>query len=331
MPDSSDLSQRLLAQLRFPCGEVPNPAPIKKRRARHIGCHAAPSSSTHINLWAGRGEGRLTIVDTGINTQATGACGQIFANVSAAAGDARRRHVHPASPDHVAWPAGCGERWTRRVYMTLGGTERRRRRNDFIENEDLRAAHLGARRAGREDALFHRQHGWLTPRGSAPCPRFPAHAPRPSRSRSAATAGRVVGRAMRRARLAVVSRAQCADRGRFRCAQDQHQFGVCPTSPRRCADLVPRRLLALPRLPADALVLPPRLPVRRPTHAARSAGAHHDARLNDMATSIARNGAKGATGWTWSGPLPAPSRQQPNVFAFGETLAHSIAGDTSAR
>ena len=29
MPDSPDLSQRLLAQLRFPCGDVPEPGPIK--------------------------------------------------------------------------------------------------------------------------------------------------------------------------------------------------------------------------------------------------------------------------------------------------------------
>src|SRR5262249_60593859 len=52
------------------------------------------------------------------------------------------------------------------------------------------------------------------------------------------------------------------------------------------------------RLPADALVLP--------SHGFPFVGlhtrldqlvAHHDARLNDMATAIARRGHEGATGW----------------------------------
>ena len=72
MPDSPDLSQRLLAQLRFPCGEVPEPGTIKNVAP---GIHwlrmPLPFQLNHINLWLVEEDDGWTIVDTGINTQAT--------------------------------------------------------------------------------------------------------------------------------------------------------------------------------------------------------------------------------------------------------------------
>ena len=87
------------------------------------------------------------------------------------------------------------------------------------------------------------------------------------------------------------------------------------------------------RLPADALILP--------SHGFPFIGlhtrldqlvAHHDARLNDMATAIARRGAEGATGWDMV-PVLFPRHLDNNqiVFAFGETLAHLHCLETRAR
>ena len=91
-------------------------------------------------------------------------------------------------------------------------------------------------------------------------------------------------------------------------------------------------------LPADALILP--------SHGFPFVGlhtrldqlvAHHDARLNDMATSIAQRGpingnAGGATGWDMV-PVLFPRHLDNNqiVFAFGETLAHLHCLETRAR
>ena len=60
--------------------------------------------------------------------------------------------------------------------------------------------------------------------------------------------------------------------------------------------------------------------------------AHHDARLNDMTTAIARSGAEGATGWDMV-PVLFPRHLDNNqiVFAFGETLAHLHCLETRAR
>ena len=85
--------------------------------------------------------------------------------------------------------------------------------------------------------------------------------------------------------------------------------------------------------PADALVLP--------SHGFPFVGlhtrldqlvAHHDARLNDMTTAIARRGNEGATGWDMV-PVLFPRHLDNNqiVFAFGETLAHLHCLETRAR
>src|SRR6267142_798451 len=120
MPDSPDLSQRLLAQLRFPCGDVPEPGDIKNVAPGIYWLRMPlPFQLNHINLWLVEDKDGWTIVDTGINTQ----------DMSAIAA-----------------------------------------RNDFIENEDLRAAHL-ARNGVPADriALFHRHKGGYA-KGVVPLP-----------------------------------------------------------------------------------------------------------------------------------------------------------------
>src|SRR5260370_41923340 len=72
MPDSPDLSQRLLAQLRFPCGEVPEPGTIKSVAPGIYWLRMPlPFQLNHINLWLIEEKVGWTIVDTGFNTQAT--------------------------------------------------------------------------------------------------------------------------------------------------------------------------------------------------------------------------------------------------------------------
>ena len=72
MPDSTDLSQRLLAQLRFPCGDVPEPGDIKKVAPGIFWLRMPlPFQLNHINLWLVEEANGWTIVDTGINTEAT--------------------------------------------------------------------------------------------------------------------------------------------------------------------------------------------------------------------------------------------------------------------
>ncbi len=72
MPDSPDLSQRLLAQLRFPCGDVPEPGDIKNVAPGIYWLRMPlPFQLNHINLWLVEDKDGWTIVDCGINTQAT--------------------------------------------------------------------------------------------------------------------------------------------------------------------------------------------------------------------------------------------------------------------
>ena len=52
MPDSPDLSQRLLAQLSFPCGDVPEPGDIKNVAPGIYWLRMPlPFQLNHINLW----------------------------------------------------------------------------------------------------------------------------------------------------------------------------------------------------------------------------------------------------------------------------------------
>ncbi|HYC64596.1 MAG TPA: MBL fold metallo-hydrolase, partial [Reyranellaceae bacterium] len=72
MPDSPDLSQRLLAQLRFPCGDVPEPGDIKNVAPGIYWLRMPlPFQLNHINLWLIEEKDGWTIVDTGINSADT--------------------------------------------------------------------------------------------------------------------------------------------------------------------------------------------------------------------------------------------------------------------
>ena len=65
----TDLSQRLLAQLRFPCGDVPEPGDIKNVAPGIYWLRMPlPFQLNHINLWLVEEKDGWTIVDTGINT-----------------------------------------------------------------------------------------------------------------------------------------------------------------------------------------------------------------------------------------------------------------------
>ena len=72
MPDSAEPSQRLLSQLRFPCGDVPEPGTIKNVAP---GIHwlrmPLPFQLNHINLWLIEDQDGWIIVDTGINMPQT--------------------------------------------------------------------------------------------------------------------------------------------------------------------------------------------------------------------------------------------------------------------
>ncbi len=72
MPDALSESQRLLAQLRFPCGDVPEPGDIKNVAPGIYWLRMPlPFQLNHINLWLIEEEDGWTIVDTGINSQDT--------------------------------------------------------------------------------------------------------------------------------------------------------------------------------------------------------------------------------------------------------------------
>src|SRR3954467_5346334 len=226
MPDSSDLSQRLLAQLRFPCGEVPEPGTIKNVAP---GIHwlrmPLPFQLDHINLWLIDEKDSWTIVDTGINTEATRELWEkIFAGQLGGKPVTRviGTHLHP---DHIGLAGWLCEKWNAPLWMTLGEyMSAVAARNDFIENEDMRAVHL-ARNGVPADkiTLFHRHKGGYA-KGVAPLPTafqrlIHAH---PITIGGHRWDGHRRSRPRPRACLAVVPRAQRADRGRSGAAQDQH-------------------------------------------------------------------------------------------------------------
>jgi glyoxylase-like metal-dependent hydrolase (beta-lactamase superfamily II) len=209
-------------------------------------------------------------------------------------------------------------------------------RNDFIENEEVRAAHL-ARNGVPADriALFHRHKGGFA-KGVVPLPTafqrmIHAHPITLGGHRWDVIVGR--GHAPEHASL------WCPELNVL-IAGDQvlpkisTNVGVWPNEP--MADALTWFLDGFSRfrrLPADALVLP--------SHGFPFIGlhtrldqlvSHHDARLNDMTTAIARRGAEGATGWDMV-PVLFPRHLDNNqiVFAFGETLAHLHCLETRAR
>jgi glyoxylase-like metal-dependent hydrolase (beta-lactamase superfamily II) len=114
MPDSPDLSQRLLAQLRFPCGDVPEPGDIKNVAPGIYWLRMPlPFQLNHINLWLLEDEGGYTIVDTGIgNPETRSLWEKIFEGKSI-----KRVIVTHYHPDHAAWLC---EKFGVELWMTQG-------------------------------------------------------------------------------------------------------------------------------------------------------------------------------------------------------------------
>lgn len=338
MPDSTDPSQRLLAQLRFPCGDVPEPGTIKNVAP---GIHwlrmPLPFQLNHINLWLVDDGDSWTIIDTGINSADSR---DLWEKIFAAHLDGKpvkrviATHLHP---DHVGLAGWLCERWGAQLWMTLGEyMSALAVRNDFTESEETRAAHLHRNGVPADRiALFHRHKGGYA-KGVVP---LPTSFRRMIHAHPITLAGHRWD--------VIVGRGHAPEHASLWCpelnvliAGDQvlpkisTNVGVWPNEPQ--ADALTWFLDGFSRfrrLPADALVLP--------SHGFPFVGlhtrldqlvAHHDARLNDMATAIAQRGAEGATGWDMV-PVLFPRHLDNNqvVFAFGETLAHLHCLETRAR
>jgi len=338
MPDTTDPSQRLLAQLRFPCGDVPEPGTIKTVAP---GIHwlrmPLPFQLNHINLWLVDDGDSWTIVDTGINSADSR---ELWEKIFAAHLDGKpvkrviATHLHP---DHVGLAGWLCERWDAQLWMTLGEyMSALAVRNDFTESEETRAAHLHRNGVPADRiSLFHRHKGGYA-KGVVP---LPTSFRRMIHAHPITLAGHRWD--------VIVGRGHAPEHASLWCpelnvliAGDQvlpkisTNVGVWPNEPQ--ADALTWFLDGFSRfrrLPADALVLP--------SHGFPFVGlhtrldqlvAHHDARLNDMAEAIARRGEAGATGWDMV-PVLFPRHLDNNqvVFAFGETLAHLHCLETRAR
>jgi glyoxylase-like metal-dependent hydrolase (beta-lactamase superfamily II) len=338
MPDMITESQRLLAQLRFPCGDVPEPGTIKNVAPGIYWLRMPlPFQLNHINLWMVEEKDGWTIVDTGINTAETRELWeQIFSTALSGKSVVRviGTHLHP---DHIGLAGWLCERWDAPLSMTLGEyMSAQAARNDFIESDGLREAHL-LRNGVPADRIanFHRHKGGYA-KGVVPLPAafqrlIHAHPITLGGHRWDVIVGR--GHAPEHASL------WCPELN-VMIAGDQvlpkisTNVGVWPNEP--MADALTWFLDGFSRfrrLPADALVLP--------SHGFPFIGlhtrldqlvAHHDARLNEMTEAMARSGTLGVTGWDMV-PVLFPRHLDNNqvVFAFGETLAHLHCLETRAR
>ena len=338
MPDSPDLSRRLLAQLRFPCGNVPEPGDIKRVAPGVYWLRMPlPFQLNHINLWLVEEAGGWTIVDTGINTEITRSLWEkIFAEKLGGKPVTRviATHLHP---DHVGLAGWLCERWRAPLLMTLGEyMSAVAARSDVVENDDVRAEYLVRNGVPADKiSLFHRHKGGYA-RGVVPLPTsfqrlIHAHPITLGGHRWDVIIGR--GHAPEHASL------WCPELNAL-IAGDQvlpkisTNVGVWPNEP--LADVLTWFLDGFSRfrrLPADALVLP--------SHGFPFIGlhtrldqlvTHHDARLNELAAAIARTGPRGASGWDMV-PVLFPRHLDNNqvVFAFGETVAHLHCLETRAR
>ena len=173
--------------------------------------------------------------------------------------------------------AGCASAGTRRCWMTLGEYMSAHGRAQRLHRErgTARRPSGAQRRAGRPHRqLFHRHKGGYA-KGVAPLPTafqrmIHAHPITLGGHRWDVIVGR--GHAPEHASL-WCPELNVHDRGRPGAAQDQHQCRrLAERAAGRCADLVPRRLLALPP-PAGrrAGAAEPRLSLHRPAHQARPA------------------------------------------------------------
>ena len=223
----ADLSQRLLAQLRFPCGDVPEPGDIKNVAPGIYWLRMPlPFQLNHINLWLVEEKDGWTIVD--YRHQHRGharAVGEdLRREASRQAGDARHRHA-PASR-----PCRAGRLAVRALERAALDDARRiherHRRAQRLHRErgPARRPSGAQRRAGRQHPAVPPPQGRLRQGRGAAAAGLPAHDPRPSDHPRRPSLGRHRRpRPRARACLAVVPRAQRADRGRPGAAQDQHQ------------------------------------------------------------------------------------------------------------
>ncbi|MBM3645486.1 MAG: MBL fold metallo-hydrolase [Alphaproteobacteria bacterium] len=338
MLDSPDSAQRLLQQLRFPCGDVPAPGDIKQvARGVHWLRMPLPFQLNHINLWMIEEVDGWTIVDTGINAAATKELWEkIFADKLAGKPVTRvvATHLHP---DHVGLAGWLCERWNAPLLMTLGDyMSALAIRNEISDSDEQRQTHLVRNGVPAERiALFHRHRGGYA-KGVTP---LPAAFQRLIHAHPITLGGHRWD--------VIVGRGHAPEHASLWCpelnvliAGDQvlpkisTNVGVWPNEP--FADSLTWFLDSFSRfrrLPADALVLP--------SHGFPFIGlhtrldqlvAHHDDRLNDIAQAMTRAGAAGVTGWDMV-PVLFPRHLDNNqiVFAFSETLAHLHCLETRAR
>ena len=192
MPDSPDLSQRLLAQLRFPCGDVPEPGDIKNVAPGIYWLRMPlPFQLNHINLWLVEEKDGWTIVDTGINTPETRELvgEDLRRQARRQAGDARDRHPsasRPCRPGRLAVRA-----LGRAALDDAGRVHERHRRAQRLHRErgSARRPSGAQRRAGRQHPPVPPPQGRLRQGRGAAAAGLPAPDPRPSDHAWAAIAG----------------------------------------------------------------------------------------------------------------------------------------------
>ena len=329
MPDHIEHAQRLLAQLRFPCGEAPPSGEIKQVAP---GIHwlrmPLPFQLNHINLYLLEEADGWTIVDCGMQLDETKALwDRIFAThlkgkpVKAVVAT----HMHP---DHVGLAGWLCERWKAPLHMSLGDyMSAQSIRNGLVDDNESRAAHL--RRGGVPEekvATFHLHRGGYA-KGVGP---LPAAFSRMMHGDRVSLGGHrwqvIVGRGHAPEHVSL----WCADlnvliSGDQVLPKISTNIGVWPNEP--MADALTWFLtgfVRFRRLPGDTLVLP--------SHGFPFVGlhtrldqlvAHHDERLAEMLAAITGYGEAGATCWQMVPVLFARHLDNNQVvFAFGETLAH---------
>src|SRR5678815_5285501 len=119
MPDSPDLSQRLLAQLRFPCGEVPEPGAIKNVAPGIYWLRMPlPFQLNHINLWLVEDGDGWTIVDTGVGLDDTRALWERVFATHLDGRPVRRVLVTHFHPDHMGNAGWLTARWQTELWCT---------------------------------------------------------------------------------------------------------------------------------------------------------------------------------------------------------------------